>query len=113
MRRRASWPRPARVAVVSWPEFRATQLLVRLAAAGVDFVVIGGVAVVVQASPRFTNDLDICYAPDSENLDRLGTVLTALDAKLRGVDQGPAVRGGQQDAATHPNPNADHFGGRS
>jgi hypothetical protein len=45
------------------------------------------VAVVVQASPRFTRDLDICYATDAANLERLGVLLVALDAKLRGVDE--------------------------
>jgi hypothetical protein len=69
------------------PDFEPTTLLVRLAAADVDFVVIGGVAVVVQASPRFTKDLDICYATDRENLERLGTVLTTLEAKLRGIEE--------------------------
>jgi hypothetical protein len=55
--------------------------------AGIDFVVVGGVAVVVQASPRFTRDLDICYATDAPNLDRLGALLVSLEAKLRGVDE--------------------------
>lgn len=54
--------------------------------AEVDFVVIGGVAVVVQASPRFTRDLDISYATDTANLERLGTLLVSLDARLRGVE---------------------------
>jgi hypothetical protein len=49
-------------------------------------VVIGGVAVVVQASPRFTRDLDISYATDTANLERLGSLLVALDARLRGVN---------------------------
>jgi hypothetical protein len=53
---------------------------------GVDFVVVGGVAVVVHASPRFTRDLDISYATDTANLERLGTVLVSLDARLRGVE---------------------------
>jgi hypothetical protein len=60
-------------------------LIGSLVRAGVDFVVIGGVAVVVQASPRFTRDLDISYATDTANLERLGTLLVALDARLRGV----------------------------
>ena len=55
--------------------------------ARVDFVVIGGVAVVVQGSPRFTRDLDISYATDTENLERLGVALVELDAKLRGVEE--------------------------
>lgn len=62
-------------------------MLVRLARAGVDFVVIGGVAVVVQGSPRFTADLDISYATSSENLRRLGELLVDLSARLRGVDE--------------------------
>lgn len=57
-----------------------------LARAGIDFVVVGGVAIVVQASPRFTRDLDICYATDKANLARLGSLLVSLEAKLRGVD---------------------------
>jgi hypothetical protein len=73
--------------VASWPDFRPTALIAGLARAEVDFVVIGGVAVVVQASPRFTRDLDICYAADSANLSRLGALLLSLEAKLRGVDE--------------------------
>jgi hypothetical protein len=73
--------------VASWPDFRPITLIGNLARAAVDFVVVGGVAVVVQASPRFTRDLDICYATDAANLERLGALLVSLDAKLRGVDQ--------------------------
>lgn len=65
----------------------ATPLLARLAAAEVDFVVVGGVAVVVQALPRFTRGLDICYSAAPENLERLGDVLRAIDARLRGIDE--------------------------
>jgi hypothetical protein len=72
--------------VASWPDFRPTALLGRLAHAGVDFVVVGGVAVVVQASPRFTRDLDICYATDAPNLERLGSLLVSLEARLRGIE---------------------------
>jgi Nucleotidyl transferase AbiEii toxin, Type IV TA system len=73
--------------VANWPDFRPSVLLRSLAQAQVDFVVIGGVAVVVQASPRFTQDLDICYATSTANLERLGAVLMSLEAKLRGVDE--------------------------
>lgn len=72
--------------MANWPEFRPSALLRILAQAEIDFVVIGGVAVVVQANPRFTRDLDICYATDTPNLERLGAVLVSLEAKLRGVD---------------------------
>jgi hypothetical protein len=53
----------------------------------VDFVIVGGVAVVLQAMPRFTKDLDICYSTTQENLDALGGVLLAVDARLRGIDE--------------------------
>jgi hypothetical protein len=76
-----------RRAVESWAEFRPTALLGALARAEVDFVVIGGVAVVVQAMPRFTRDLDICYATDRTNLERLGALLVTLEARLRGVEE--------------------------
>jgi transcriptional regulator with XRE-family HTH domain len=73
--------------VTSWPEFRPTALLAALAHAGIDYVVVGGVAIVVQATPRFTRDLDICYATDKANLERLGSLLGSLQAKLRGDDE--------------------------
>jgi hypothetical protein len=73
--------------VASLPDFRPTALLGMLVQAGVDFVVVGGVAVVVQASPRLTRDLDICYAADTPNLERLGALLVSLEARLRGVDE--------------------------
>lgn len=73
--------------MASWPEFEPRAILRRLADAGVDFVIIGGVAVVLQASPRFTKDLDICYSPEPENLSRLAAVLLAVDARLRGIKE--------------------------
>jgi predicted nucleotidyltransferase len=64
-----------------------TTLLVRLADGGVDFVVIGGIAVVAQGHIRTTRDLDITYATSPANLDALGRTLVALDARLRGVTE--------------------------
>lgn len=60
-------------------------LLRRLVEAGVDFLVIGGVAVAAQGYGRSTKDLDIVYATNAANLERLGKVLVALGARLRGV----------------------------
>ena len=67
------------------PDFDPEGLLRRLVAGDVDFVVVGGVAAVAHGSAYFTQDLDISYAPDQENLDRLGRVLVDLGARLRGV----------------------------
>lgn len=63
-----------------------TALLAHLAD-DVDFVVIGGIAVVVHGHVRTTRDLDITYATDDANLDALGELLVALDARLRGVTE--------------------------
>jgi len=73
--------------VASFPELRLEALLGRLARAEVDFVVVGGVAVAFQGYGRATKDLDITYATDGENLERLGDVLVALNAKLRGIPE--------------------------
>jgi predicted nucleotidyltransferase len=73
--------------MASTHRFQATALLQRLTEAGVDFVVIGGVAVFFQGYARFTKDLDIVYATNAANLERLGDVLVALGARLRGIDE--------------------------
>ena len=67
-------------------ELRADELLQRLVARGVDFVVIGGIAAILHGSSRATFDLDICFATDEPNLRSLGEVLVGLDARLKGVD---------------------------
>lgn len=61
------------------------RLPARVAEAGVDFVVIGGIAVIAHGHIRTTLDLDITYATNQANLDLLGQLLVDLDARLRGV----------------------------
>jgi hypothetical protein len=70
-----------------FPPLEAEEILRRLTAGGVDFVVIGGIALVLLGSPRMTRDLDIVFAPDEGNLDALGRVLVDLDAGLRVADR--------------------------
>jgi hypothetical protein len=72
---------PERVALDAREIFR------RLAARGVDFVVIGGIAAVLHGSSRNTFDLDIVFATDAANLKALGEILTGLGARLRGMDE--------------------------
>lgn len=74
--------RPAR-----WPPLNAEDMLARLTAAGVDFVVIGGIAMVLHGSARLTRDLDIVFATEPVNLDTLGSVLVDLGAKLREIEE--------------------------
>jgi hypothetical protein len=70
-----------------WPDLDAEEMLRRLTAGGVDFVVIGGMALVLSGSARLTRDLDLVFAADEGNLEALGQVLVGLDAKLRDVDE--------------------------
>ncbi len=81
---------------MSWSRFSSIGLLRVLVAHGVDFVVVGGIAMIYQGSARLTQDLDICFAPSQANLDVLGQAMIELDAKLRGVvDDVPLVPDGQ------------------
>ena len=69
------------------PWLRSARLLNALHDGGVRFVVIGGFAGKLLGSPSFTTDLDICYARDRANLEALAEVLSALNARLRGVTE--------------------------
>jgi hypothetical protein len=50
---------------------RFEKLLVALSASGVDFAVVGGVAVILNGYPRLTLDADILVHGDMENLRRM------------------------------------------
>jgi len=78
------------------PRFSPGALLQQLVAGSVDFVVVGGIAAIAHGSPSFTQDLDVAYSLDPDNLDRLGAVLVSLEARLRGVtDDVPFVPDGR------------------
>jgi hypothetical protein len=49
----------------------------------VECVIIGGVASTLYGSAILTNDLDICYARNAVNLEKLATALQSVNAKLR------------------------------
>lgn len=53
--------------------------------AGVEFVMIGGVAMYAHGSSRLTRDLDICYGRNSENLEKLSRALSPFNPRLRDV----------------------------
>lgn len=61
------------------------RLLTALCEAKVEFVVIGGLAVVTHGHPRSTVDLDVCYARTPENHRRLIAALAPLRPRLRGA----------------------------
>jgi hypothetical protein len=58
----------------------------------VRFVLIGGIAGRLWGSPTITNDLDLCYARDRANLERLAGALRELGATLRGAGEEVSFR---------------------
>jgi hypothetical protein len=66
---------------------QARELLEALVGGDVEFVIVGGHAVIAHGYERATRDLDICPAPDRENLERLAAVLTALGARVAGAEE--------------------------
>jgi hypothetical protein len=67
--------------------FRPREILEVLAAHEVDFVLVGGMAGAARGSALVTFDVDVVYARDVENLQRLATALQQLSATLRGALQ--------------------------
>jgi hypothetical protein len=67
--------------------FDPRRILLALAEHGVDFVVVGGVAVQAHGHGRATRDLDIIPRPDLVNLSRLGESLASLGARLMRADR--------------------------
>ena len=61
------------------------KILAALRAAAVDFVVVGGVAMVLRGSGRTTVDLDVVYSRSPENLKRLADALRPFHPRLRGA----------------------------
>jgi predicted nucleotidyltransferase len=66
---------------------QAERLLTALCNAKVEFVVIGGMAAVVQGSAYVTADLDLCYRRQPGNIDRLTEALKSFKPRLRGVSE--------------------------
>jgi predicted nucleotidyltransferase len=62
-------------------------ILRELTAGGVDFFLIGGVAVGYHGHVRATKDVDIVPSPERTNLGRLATALARLDARVEGADE--------------------------
>lgn len=69
------------------PELDIRGILEALVGAGVEFLIIGGVAVGFHGYVRATKDVDIVPAPDLENLEKLARALGALDAQIEGAEE--------------------------
>ena len=59
-----------------------------LAEAEVEYVLVGGLAATAHGSARLTQDIDIVYARDRDNLDRLVRALAPYRPYLRGAPPG-------------------------
>ena len=64
------------------------KLIAALEKAGVDFIVIGGLAANAHGSPRFTQDVDVVYSRADDNLARLVRALAPLKPYPRGAPPG-------------------------
>jgi predicted nucleotidyltransferase len=62
-------------------------ILGELVQEGVDFLVIGGVAVGYHGHIRATKDIDVVPDPDPGNLERLTQALKRLEAQVEGADE--------------------------
>jgi hypothetical protein len=60
----------------------------------VRFIVIGGWAAIIHGTARSTNDVDVVYARDAENIERLAQALTPWHPYFRGAPPGCAVAAG-------------------
>jgi len=67
--------------------FRPHRILRALLEHDVDFVLIGGLAGIARGSAYPSYDVDIAYARDRENLERLSAALESLGARLRGASK--------------------------
>lgn len=63
--------------------FRPFEMLSALAAAGVEFIIVGGVAGRLHRASVLTEDLDIVHRRTPENIERLMAVLEQMDASFR------------------------------
>lgn len=74
------------------PEFQPEAVIRLLGAHGVRWVLIGGLAAVTHGAPLVTQDVDICYARDDDNLVSLAAALAEAHAELRDADPGLPFR---------------------
>lgn len=69
------------------PELDIGGILAELNREGVEFLLIGGVAVGFHGYVRATKDIDIVPATDTANLRRLAQALRKLDATIEGAEE--------------------------
>jgi predicted nucleotidyltransferase len=73
------------------------ELLRVLTSHGVEYILVGGMAAIAHGASRLTEDLDIVYRRNLENIDRISRALAPHQPYLRGAPPGLPFR---WDAAT-------------
>jgi hypothetical protein len=73
-------------------EFQPEAVIDLLGSHRVQYVLIGGLAAITHGAPLVTQDIDICYARDRKNLERLADALRAVHAERRGAEPGLPFR---------------------
>jgi len=63
-----------------------SEILEELLKAGIDFILVGGLAAVIQGSPVTTMDVDIVHNQSPENVAKLLAFLKSVDAIYRRLD---------------------------
>jgi predicted nucleotidyltransferase len=63
-----------------------SKVLERLLEAGIDFILVGGLAAVIQGAPVTTMDIDIVHNQSTENIAKLLAFLKSVDAFHRRLD---------------------------
>jgi hypothetical protein len=74
------------------PEFQPEAVIRLLGRHEVRYVLIGGLAAITHGAPLVTQDIDLCYARDADNLEHLADALREVHADLRGADPGLPFR---------------------
>src|SRR5262249_48943774 len=74
------------------PMFEPEGIVRQLHEHQVEFVVIGGLAMIAQGSTYLTKDLDLCYNRAAENIAPVAAALAPLPPYLRGVPPGLPFR---------------------
>ncbi len=98
---------------MSEPPFDPLRALRTLLERDVRFVLIGGYAGALRGSPVITGDLDICYARDDDNLERLADALALARRSPPRCPAGRAVPARCSNAARRRSLHVQHVGGRA
>jgi predicted nucleotidyltransferase len=68
------------------------KIIQQLTDSGVDFVLIGGLAMRAHGSAHITEDVDVCYSRTKENIQRLADAMDSLHPYMRGAPAGLPFR---------------------